>query len=188
MKKSVLLLAVLMLVCALVLCACEKKEEQEPVEDIIPESVYDEPDLPKLTVSLNGGSVKMDDKFEDVKDNLGTETKAPQAYTPCGGSDDEKMTTHYYDGLEIDVTHDGMICRAVISGFENQDSKAEIAGIKLGDTPETVRANFATKPETDSEYTINYSFGTFILSFSLDTDGTGNVNYISLDDMALAGV
>ena len=187
MKKSILLLVVLMLVCALVLCACEKKDEGY-VEDIVLERYYEEADLPKLTVSVNGGSVKMDDKFEDVKDNLGTEIKAPQAYTPCGGSDDEKMTTHYYDGLEIDVTHDGLICRAVISGFDNQESKASIAGIKLGDTPETVRANFATQPETDSEYTINYSFGSLILSFSLDTDGTGNVNYISLDDMDIAGV
>ena len=208
MKKSVLLLAVLMLVFAVALCACgeqkpveQKSGEQAPVvddesgeeytdesgEETPAENVFDPADLDKLVVELNGATFMIDEKYEDVKKRLGSEVRPAQTYTPCGGSDDEQVTTHYYDGYELEETHDGIVYHAKISGIDNPDSKATVAGIKIGDTPDKVRSTFATKPDSDSEYTINYVFGKIFVSFGLDFEGTGNVNYISIDDFELAG-
>lgn len=186
MKKGFLLLAVLMMVFALVLCACEDKKEEAPTEDI--NKVVDPTDVDKLIISLGDASCKIGEKFEDVKGRFGAERKPANSYTPCGGSDDAKNTTHYYDGLEIEEVASGIVYYAKISGFDYPTSQASIAGIKLGDTPETVRAHFGSTPDTDSEYVINYTFGTICLSFGLDNEETGNVNHISMDDMSLGGV
>ena len=207
MKKGSLLLVVLMIAFSLFLCACEDKKEEvlldngeetnvEVEENIEEEAegefeeeeiVVDPADLEKLVIELNGSTLKIGEKFADVKDSFEKEVKPSQSYTPCGGSDDAQNITHYYDGLEVEETADGIIYYAKISGFDYPVSNASIAGIKLGDTPETVRANFGTKPYVDSEYTINYAFGDINISFGLDVDETGNVNYISMDDFSVSG-
>ena len=204
MKKGFLLLVVLLMSFVLILCACEDKKEEakqevtpvieENNEEFVEENyeeenkVVDPADLEKLVVELNGKTIKIGEKFADVKDNFEAEVNPAQSYTPCGGSDDAKNTTHYYDGLEIEEVADGTVFHAKVSGFDNPDSKATIAGIKLGDTAETVRAHFGTTPDTDSESVINYTFGTLALSVSFDFEGTGLVDYISLDDYALGGM
>ena len=207
MKKLFLLLA-LVIVLTLVLCACgvkseqtqnneseqntvvENNEEEQNVEaeDEEPEKIVDPSDFDKLVVRLNGAQARMNDLFVNIKDEFGTEAKPAQSYTPCGGSDDAQVTTHYYDGLEIEETADGIVYHAKISGFDYPDSTATVADIRLGDTPEKVRNTFGTTPDTDNEYTINYSFDTIYVSFGLDNEGTGNVNYISIDDFSLGGV
>ena len=207
MKKLFLLLAVMMLF-VLVLSACgEKEEETTTPENVAVENneventefeeegeeeyqppVVVEADLDKLVISLNGAQVKIGEKMDDVKAKMGTEVKPAQSYTPCGGSDDAQNITHYYDGLELEETPEGIFYHARVSGYDHPDSKAMICGIKLGDSPETVKEMFETKPETDSEYTINYTFGTIAVSFGLDFEGTGNVNYMSIDDFALGGI
>ena len=198
MKKGLLLLAVLMMVLfALVLCACEKKEEvvEEPVEEVVEdeafeeeEKVVDPADLEKLVIELNGKTLRLGEKFADVKDSFEQEIKPSQSYTPYDGSDDAQNVIHYYDGLEVEETADGIIYYGKISGFDHPTSSASIAGIKLGATPEEVKANFGTEPDIESEYVINYSFGTIALSFNLDVNETGNVNSISMDDFSLYGI
>ena len=202
MKKGLLLLAVLMVVFALILCACENKKEETPVEEKVEEvveevsdvteevveNVVDPADLEKLVVEYNGATCKIGEKFEDVKGRLGEERKPAQSYTPCGGSDDAQNITHYYNGVDIEELADGTIYYAKISGFDYPTSQASIAGIKLGATPEEVKANFGTKPDVENEYVINYTFGKIALSFNLDVDESGNVNSISMDDFSLGGV
>ena len=203
MKKNVMLLVVIVIF-ALVLCACgEKKEEKQGMENTVVDNgeelnneedyeeenkVIDPADFDKLVISLNGASLKINEKFEDVKSRFGAESRPSQSYTPCGGSDDAQVTTHYYNGLEVEETAEGIIYLARVSGYEYRESQATIAGIKLGDTPETVRNTFGSTPDSDSEYTINYTFGTVALSYGLDTDGTGNVNHMSIDDFSLGGL
>ena len=204
MKKNSLLLVVMMLSFALILCACGEKEEKPVDENTVVENnevenfeeeeynyepiPFKEEDLDKLVVSYNGGEARLGQKMADVLPVMGQEVRPAQSYTPCGGSDDAQNVVHYYDGLELEETSEGLFYHAKISAFDYPDSKAMIAGIKLGDSPETVKAMFATEPETDSEYTINYTFGNIALSFGLDFEGTGLVNYISMDDFSLGGI
>lgn len=190
MKKRVLILAILMLVCMVVLCACvnnEKKSEKTEGEKAISKKVPQE-EIDKLVILANGATFRIDDKFDEVKEKLGTEIRPSQTYTPCGGSDDAQVTSHYYDGYYIDVSSDGIIFRAVISENENPGSKVTLAGIKLGDSPEDVKKAFNVKPDIADEYTINYELDKFIVSYGLNFEGNGNVNYISIDDISIAGV
>ena len=200
MKKLSLLLMILALVFAL--CACG--EQEEIVEEVEPEieeieeieEIYEEVPIPeatpervaKLVISYNGAEFRIGDKYDDVKEGLGDLLKPGESFTPCGGNDDEKMMSYSYDGLNIEATHDGLVSRAVISGYDYPESKATICGVGIGATPEEVRSAFDFAPYTDSEYTINFQVGTYTLSYGLDAEGTGTVNYISLDDMNLAGV
>ncbi|MBR3281557.1 MAG: hypothetical protein IKI57_06990 [Clostridia bacterium] len=206
MKKGLFLLVALLMISLVVLCACEDKKQEdnksgEAISNVEVESgeeniennteevaTFDPADLEKLVMELNGASFKMDDRFEDVKEKLGAEARPSQTYTPCGGNDAEQVTTHYYDGYELEETHDGIIYHGKISGSDYPESKATLAGIKLGDTPDTVRNTFKTTPDVDSEYVINYIFGNIYVSFSLDFEGNGTVNYISIDDSNYAGV
>lgn len=203
MKRFGLFLVILALVFAL--CACGEKEEvvenvepaveeqNEEIEEM--EEAFDEIQIPeatperlaKLVISYNGAEFRIGDKYEDIKEGLGELIRPAQAFTPCGGSDDEQMMSYVYDGLGVEATHDGLVSRAVISGYDYPESKATVAGVGLGATPAEVRSAFEFEPMTDSEYTINYQLGTYIVSFGLDDEGTGNVNYISIDDMELAG-
>ena len=199
MKKLFLLLAVLVAL-SLILCACgEKPEEEQNSENTVVENneeeyyeevekTIDPADLDKLVVELNGATVRMGDKFADVKGSFGNEIRPANTYTPCGGKDDEKVTTHYYDGLEIEETHEGIVYHAKISAFDFPTSQATICGIKISDSPDTVRNTFGTTPDTDSEYVINYTFGTIAVSYGLDFEESGNVNYISIDDFSIGGV
>ena len=198
MKKSIII-ALLVLVMAIVLCACgEKKESNQNSGDISGEVVVDnetnneeeapglrgatQEEIDKVEIKLNNGSFKIREKFADVSGRMEPEVSPAQSYTPCGGSDDEQVTSHYYDGLKVEETHEGLIYNVVISAYDYPESKATIGGVKLGDTPETVRNLMGVEPDTDSEYTINYTFGDVFVSFGLDFEGTGNVNYISVFD------
>ncbi len=199
MKKLILLLLALLLVFAL--CACGEKVEPE-VEEQNEEVNYSEDEeyeeipiaeatperLAALVISFNGTEFRIGDKYDDVKARLGDLVRPAQSFTPCGGNDDEQMTGYDYDGIHIEATHDGIICRAVVSGYEYPNSKATIKGIGIGATPNEVKSAFDYSPVTDSEYTINYQVGSYIISYSIDSEGTGAINYISIDDMNLAGV
>jgi hypothetical protein len=194
MNKKVLLFTLIM-VMTLVLCACgEKKENTESSGEIIEEvsgeqnegeytlrpATQEEIDM--LEIVLNNGSFKIKEKYEDVKGRMENEIKPAQSYTPCGGSDDEQVTCHYFDGMNVEETHEGYIYNVVISGYDFPESKATIAGVKLGDTPENVKEKISATPDSDSEYTINYTFGDVFVSFGLDFEGDGNVNYMSIFD------
>ena len=202
MRKKLIFLTMIMIIALIVLCGCEKKEEvhnsdtdvletesADTVEfsddELLNQEVSQE-DYDKLVLSINGGTFKIGDKYDDVKDSLGKEIKPSQTYSPCGGGN--KITSHYYDGMVIDVTLDGIIYHAVISGYEYPNSEATLAGIKLGATTEEVKKTFDILPYTDDEYTVNYSFGKYAVSFGLDFEGDGNVNYISIDDFSISGV
>ncbi len=209
MNNKLLFLAIIMLLSLFVLCACgennviedvneenpEVSEEygEEYEEDYgdetgelerepVPQEIFD-----KLVFSLNGGSFKIGDKYDDVKGSLGEEIRPAQTFTPCGGDSRNPVTSHTYDGISLEVSHDGIIQRAVISGMEFPNTTATFAGIKIGDTPEVVRNTFNYTADVDTEYVINYTFDSLAVSFGLDFEGSGNIDYISMDDIGMTG-
>ncbi len=183
MKKNLLVLLVVAVLCFM-MSACGEPKEPEYSEE---GGEYEEVELQKVDSAFlkkarfiyNGFEFGVREKFDDIKDKLGAETRAPQTYKPCAAFVEGEVTTHYYDGFELETNDQGYIYLIRVSTPDYPESKLElVSGIKLGSSHDEV-INTYGKTESDNEYSTSYSFEDFYFGIGYDQDNGGVVNYIS---------
>ena len=125
-------------------------------------------------IQYQGTKVAIGMKFEDVKDGLGTESRAPEEIIPCG-VEDAVDTLHYYPGFGIMENQDGIIFSIEISAMYPGESDVALNGkLKLGDPKKTVFDVLGEAPEEPGLE------GIFTLTVYMDPDAPDSVHIISL--------
>lgn len=186
MKKRYLLLALIITLSTLTF-GCDKKEEKNETNTTTTtqkqeQQVKDEPSLYGFTI--NGKTIKLGDKFEDVKDKLGSETKPAENVKPCGIELHGETKRYYYNDVIIETNYQGIIYYMAISKFETPNTKAEVKGMKLKTT--VAEAKTITSSETienDSEYGFSYKKDQKTVSITLTDDN--DIGFISMEDKSI---
>ena len=204
MKKFSLFLLVAVLL--VILCACgEKKSPEVSGEAVTPSEVsnseesnsevtetstdIETPELPiadagtfaQYRVTYNGVEFGVGDAIADIREKLGTETTPPETFKPCAAMVEGEVTAYVYEGIRIETNDKGLIYSIGFSTFENPGTSAAfVNGIKIGSTPAEVKEAFGVT-DAESEYNITYNYSNLYVGIGLDAEGTGNVNYVSIE-------
>ena len=126
--------------------------------------------------TLNEVDAKVGMSFADIKDKLGDEIKPAESVIPCGAG--ETQVFHYYDGFVVVETEK----EGVITGLEltegNNANAAFMGKVKVGDTPEQVKAAIGD-PKDEDEYCLSYHIGDADVSVNLENGVVVGAFYVT---------
>lgn len=147
-----------------------------------PEVSADAPFAEKTAIKYNGVTFYVGQKFADIKEQLGKESKPSDKSVPCvpGAQDVENF---YYPGLSFQVNYEGNIISISLSNDFTPGNEASTAGgLRLGDDLAKVKKVLG-EPTTEDEFGCKYTEGSITLSVMLrENEG---VFIISLTDESL---
>lgn len=183
MKK--LVMALLIFVLCVGLCACENESEKVPETNN--ESTSNQTEATELnnttsveengfaTIIYNDQVISIGDDYESLKNNLGEEAKPSETVVACGPGQTSNVVIHYYDNFEIHVDSENKICQFQIKN-ENVTLKS---GIKVGQNYEEAKEAAMIEPDFEFEGYISYSFEHCMAS--IQYDDTNVITTISVE-------
>ena len=165
-------------------CASSKKAESEATTEAPEESAVQTEAAAEgeVYLELNGVKIMIGQSYDDIKDDLGATSKPDENVMPCTGEDIPLEIYHFYKGLTIGTTNDGIICEIVANPYGEEPGDAAFNGsIKKGDDISAVTDLLGEADEGDDTYQ-QYSYGTVTVMFNTE-NGTTAVDCISITDM-----
>ncbi len=111
-------------------------------------------------LTMNGTEVHIGDNFANVDGKIGEETKPSETIQPCNPNLEKPTVEHYYEGVHITTTEDGIIATVSMDVRDGECDSAFGGKVKLHDPISGVK-EILGEPEADNEdeMFLTYYFG-----------------------------
>lgn len=156
--KKVLLLALMLMV---VFCFSACGGSSEPAGDQGSDAPTVETAFPEEAfILMNGTEVRIGDNFANVEGKIGEEVKPSEKVEPCDPEVETATIEHYYDGVRITTTEDGIICTLSLDVRDGETDSSFGGKVKLGDPISGIKELLGDPKDGDEdEMFMSYYYG-----------------------------
>lgn len=171
---------------SLVACATTKETEATAESNAsAAESTEEASANSDIYFELNGVNIVIGESFDDIKDDLGATIKPDEEIMPCTGEQVPLSINHFYQGLTIGTTADGIICEAYANPWGETVGDATFCGsITKGDDMSAV-SDMLGEPAEQGDGYMSYNFGNMQVMFNSEDDDFNTLASWSMYDMTL---
>ena len=173
------------------LCACENEKKTVPISEIQEvnnegkenreiKEIKDNSQIKESgfsTIIYNGKDISLGDRYEEVKEIFGDETKPTETITACGPGQTSDVYIHFFDNFEVHVDNKGDIIQ-----FEIRNSNISLkTGAHVGQDYNEAKSSTESEPEFEFEGYVSYRFSDCMASIEYDENNT--VSKISVESV-----